>query len=73
MLCVVFKQNQISLNILVLYNTSFIFISQFSRPGCCISSLFLLFKVPSKKHSEICPALVIPQSYPAPGKRVRGG
>lgn len=32
---------------------------------------FLLFKVPSKKHSEICPALVIPQSYPAPGKRVR--
>ena len=37
----------------------------------CISSLFLLFKVPSKKHSEICPALGIPQSYPAPGKRVR--
>ena len=57
-------------NILVLYNTFFTFISQFSCPWCCISSLFLLFKVPSKKHSEICPALVIPQSYPAPGKRV---
>ena len=27
-----------------------------------ISSLYLLFKVPSKKHSEICPALVISQS-----------